>query len=354
MDALRPYKTLALLFLLALAVAVTGCEEWSWLFDSDGTKDTNITVVLQVQAQVSDMDGNYPEGVSVHFESGVSGSGGGGGAGDRYGDVTGPGGTVTYIHSYRIDQGNDIWITATTQVIGDGSGSNVYSGRAVITYEDAKWVEQDKRASVYRVIILKAPPKVPVIDDIGHTIRNLVSDAADSLPQSDTDREKEPEAPERPEPAGENNLKAEIPEYGVSNDRVKQGESVDAFIVLKNTGNVPIKDVRMVGMVCEQKRDGSYVPMQLKIPGLDKIDLGRIEQDFRGQNIAAGQSKRIEYSKEVPTDYLGVPVPGWLIRGHYKLVVRVTAVDANGGVVDIGEVEREFDIVSSDDSGLGF
>jgi hypothetical protein len=115
---------------------------------------------------------------------------------------------------------------------------------------------------------------------------------------------------------------------------------------------VPIKDLDMVGQIfVYDKGKKTYVPWDSALVREAGIDPAHIDYSEKGVNIQPGSGHRAKIEKEVPKshDVMGfeIPIPEMLVTGTYKMIVQITAVDANGKKLDMGSRSSTFEIVKS-------
>jgi uncharacterized membrane protein len=111
-----------------------------------------------------------------------------------------------------------------------------------------------------------------------------------------------------PSPAAGGATSAEIVNYGTSSDTLKRGERATGFITVKNTGNAAINDVT------------TSVAANAKLPVVGEAGIGSKDYTVNNLNIQPGETKRIEFTVDIPAEYKGVS-----IAGDYDLNVRVRA-----------------------------
>lgn len=108
--------------------------------------------------------------------------------------------------------------------------------------------------------------------------------------------------------AGPATTSAQILNYGTDRDTFNRGEKATGFITLKNTGNLVINDVI------------TTVSVKKSTPVIGAMTLGSKDYTISGLNIQPGDSKRFEFSVDIPSEYKGVST-----AGDYDLQVIVKA-----------------------------
>ena len=111
---------------------------------------------------------------------------------------------------------------------------------------------------------------------------------------------------------------AQIVNYGTDSDTFRRGERATGFITIRNTGRVVIDDVT------------ASVSVRRSLPIVGSVSLGSADYTFRDQGIKPGESKRVEFSVDIPADYMGVST-----AGNYDMRVTVKA-----GGADIGSFSK--------------
>ncbi len=111
---------------------------------------------------------------------------------------------------------------------------------------------------------------------------------------------------------------AQILNYGTDSDTFKRGERATGFITVKNTGGTVINDVT------------TSVSADVKLPVIGATSVGTKDYTFNNLNIKPGETKRIEFAVDIPSEYKGVST-----AGDYDLHVAVKA-----GGTDIGSFSK--------------
>lgn len=121
-----------------------------------------------------------------------------------------------------------------------------------------------------------------------------------------------------PTPVQQVNKDAELVGWGTDKDTYNRGDTAITYIIIKNTGNVPVNEAgldihveRYVSMI-------GYVPVQSP------------KTTLTGLNIQPGETKRAEYAITIPTDYEGLST-----AGKYLFTVNVNVWDK-----DIGNFQK--------------
>jgi hypothetical protein len=128
------------------------------------------------------------------------------------------------------------------------------------------------------------------------------------------------------------------------------GDNISAFMDIQNTGGVPIKDLDMVGQVFvydENKKD--YIPWDSTLVREAGLDPAHIDYSEKNVNIQPGAQYTAKIQKEVPKTHdlagFDIPIPEGLVTGKYKMLVHISALDANGKRLDLGSRSSTFEIV---------
>lgn len=111
---------------------------------------------------------------------------------------------------------------------------------------------------------------------------------------------------------------AQMLNYGTDSDTFKRGERATGFITVKNTGGTVINDVT------------TSVSADVKLPVIGATSVGAKDYTFNNLNIKPGETKRIEFAVDIPSEYKGVST-----AGDYDLHVAVKA-----GGTDIGSFSK--------------
>jgi hypothetical protein len=101
-----------------------------------------------------------------------------------------------------------------------------------------------------------------------------------------------------PAPAAGGATSAEIVNYGTDSDTFKRGDRASGFITVKNTGNTSINDIT------------TSVSASVKLPVIGATDVGNKDYTFNNLNIGPGETKRVEFTVDIPSEYKGVSTAG--------------------------------------------
>ncbi len=91
---------------------------------------------------------------------------------------------------------------------------------------------------------------------------------------------------------------AALVDYGTDKDAYRRGDTAVAYMVIKNTGTVPVDEATLNVKVERYVSIVGYVPVQSPTTTLT------------GLNITPGETKRAEYLITIPGDYEGVSTAG--------------------------------------------
>ncbi|OPY30194.1 MAG: hypothetical protein A4E28_00440 [Methanocella sp. PtaU1.Bin125] len=352
-----PWPVVAVFAVIVLAVAVSGCDDDSWLdfFGSSGN-DTNITTTLVVVVRVTDFDGNPVPNATVFFGTGKVTS-----SEDvpkniaRGTAVTGPDGKAVHVATYKIDHGDGIWYGAATYSSYAHFRNSMYSTNNTVFYDAAQGLSKGgKRATVGDEFTLYRMTERQFIDAVGDAASEIAFDilmaviTGENLDKNSGSHDGASPTPvptvlPTPTPVPNTGLSSKIKNYGVSSQTVAIGDDVSAYVDLENNGGVPIKTVCMVGtLVKYNEKTGKYEPFSVL-----GMDFSSISQDFPNDefpvvDIQPGGTLRIPYKKNLP-DY--GPLTSSQLPGKYKLFVKMTVVDAEGNNKDIGIASTDFSVV---------
>ena len=129
-------------------------------------------------------------------------------------------------------------------------------------------------------------------------------------------------APANPTPAQPVSKKAELVGWGTDKDTYNRGENATMYIVIKNTGNVPVNDARLDIVVKKYVPIAGPVPVQSPTAPLTDLD------------IQPGETKNIQYTYPIPSEYQGISTVG-----KYQFVVNVNVWDTS-----IGSFQKDIEI----------
>ncbi len=107
---------------------------------------------------------------------------------------------------------------------------------------------------------------------------------------------------------------AKIVNYGTDKDTFKRGERATGFITIQNTGNAPINDIT------------ASVSAKAQLPVIGSTAVGSKDYTFNNLNIQPGETKRVEFTVDIPSEYKGVST-----AGTYNLDVNVKTGSTNIG-----------------------
>lgn len=115
--------------------------------------------------------------------------------------------------------------------------------------------------------------------------------------------------------------KAEFVDGGTDKDTYKRGETALAYIIIKNTGTVPIDEAKLHVSVA-------------KFVTFTYVSFKSSDTLLTGLGVQPGETKKVEYSITIPEDYQGIST-----AGKYKITVDVYVWDTK-----IGAFEKEIEI----------
>jgi hypothetical protein len=118
----------------------------------------------------------------------------------------------------------------------------------------------------------------------------------------------------RPVAAGGGATAAKIVNYGTDKDTFKRGERATGFITIQNTGGMTINDIT------------ASVSAKAQLPVIGSTAVGSKDYTFNNLNIKPGETKRVEFIVDIPSEYKGVST-----AGTYNLDVNVKTGSANIG-----------------------
>jgi hypothetical protein len=105
-----------------------------------------------------------------------------------------------------------------------------------------------------------------------------------------------------PTPSPQPFVSAQAKDWGTSKDTFARGETATGWVYVTNTGNVPIDALDFTIVI---KKTIFFVPIE------KSYDYGKT-----GLNIAPGETRRVEFSQAIPSEYSGVST-----AGDYQLTV---------------------------------
>lgn len=353
----KPPYLFIILFLLIIAIAVSGCEDWGWLFE--GGMDTNITTTTAIHTVVTDIDGNPIRNAPVYMSVGKVSSSEDTPRNPKLVKVmTDENGVATYSYTDRIDYGDGIWYGVSTDPAITDYRNSLFSTNNTIFYDDVRTPDNvGKKASVQEDQQLFKVTDQPLlegvkegIDDNVFNLRSGVQSlTTSSEAQNDEGAAVTPSSGPTPPPAPGTGFKGEITDYGMSTTTVRKGDNISAFMDIRNTGGTPIKDIQMVGQIfVYDANKNEYVLWKNRLLDIVGVDPSHIEKNYTDANVQPGSNYRADIEKEVPSEVeefgFKVPVPDSMVVGKYKLIVRAIGMDANGKRVELGTRSATFEV----------
>ncbi len=91
---------------------------------------------------------------------------------------------------------------------------------------------------------------------------------------------------------------AEVVGYGTDKDTYSRGDTAKGYIELKNTGGTAINDATV------------RVTASRNVPALGTASLGTKEFKLTGLNIKPGETKKAQFSVDIPKEYSGFSTAG--------------------------------------------
>jgi hypothetical protein len=98
---------------------------------------------------------------------------------------------------------------------------------------------------------------------------------------------------------------SEFVDGGTDKDTYKRGDTANAYIIIKNTGTVPVDEARLHVSVA-------------KYMALTYVNVKSSDVPLTGLGVQPGETKKIEYSITIPEDYQGIST-----AGKYRITVDV-------------------------------
>lgn len=117
--------------------------------------------------------------------------------------------------------------------------------------------------------------------------------------------------------------KAEILDHGTDKGTYNRGEKATGYITIRNSGSTTINDIT------------TSVSLRRSLAGVGVVTVGSKDYTVKDLNIQPGQTKRIEFSADIPKEYAGMST-----AGDYDLNVKVTT-----GGKDIGSFKESVKVV---------
>jgi hypothetical protein len=298
------------------AVFISGCEDEDWidlLFSDSGNKSINANVVLVARVL---NEGDKPMGDSnIYFASAKLPSGGDLGSNmERYAYSTGPGGSAEYSCSYRLEEGEAIYIAATTDAVDRNFKGGITSISFTIPYSEFKPDKSGSAIVAREVVLYKFENPTKLAEDALYDFFTTILDRPTPCPG--------PTLPPEVKPQKANGT---IISYGSDKNTYTPGDNVSAFLNFKNTGSTKIDKIVLRGVAFTIDTDGNIKPF------IYNGSVLKHEQIYQDVGVAPGGSRRLEFNAQLPS-YAQV-------SGEFLLVVDVYA---DG--VKIGQVSKPFKI----------
>jgi uncharacterized repeat protein (TIGR01451 family) len=101
-----------------------------------------------------------------------------------------------------------------------------------------------------------------------------------------------------PTASGPRITSATIVDHGTDKDTYNRGDTATGYVTLKNTGNTVINNVVMDVSVSKSFSFIGYVKVE------------EASYPYSGENIQPGETRRIEFSTIIPSDYKGISTAG--------------------------------------------
>lgn len=97
--------------------------------------------------------------------------------------------------------------------------------------------------------------------------------------------------------AGHPAIAAELTDFGTDKNIYNKGEQATGFVNINNTGNNTINDVSII------------LTASRVLPFIGKVSENK-EYTFANQNVQPGETKRLEFSTQIPSEYKGISTSG--------------------------------------------
>jgi hypothetical protein len=123
------------------------------------------------------------------------------------------------------------------------------------------------------------------------------------------------------EPSGK--ASAEVAGYGTDKDTYNRGDKASGYIMLKNTGDVAIKDATV------------KVTVSRDVPALGTTTIGSKDFKVSGLNVNPGETKKAEFSVDIPKEY-----SGFSTAGDYQLNGKILV-----GGKEVGDFSKSIKVV---------
>jgi hypothetical protein len=98
--------------------------------------------------------------------------------------------------------------------------------------------------------------------------------------------------------SGAPGVSAQLVSYGTDKDTYNRGDTANGYITLKNTGNSVINDVTV------------SVTVARSVPALGTASLGSKDYKINDLNIQPGETKKAEFSVNIPSEFSGFSTAG--------------------------------------------
>jgi len=123
-------------------------------------------------------------------------------------------------------------------------------------------------------------------------------------------------------PAGTQTASGQLVGYGTDKDTFSRGEQATGYIQVKNTGTAVINDIT------------ASMSASANVPVIGQTTLGTKDYTFSDLNIQPGETKRIEFKADIPSEVKGVST-----AGDYSLHATIKA-----GGSEIGSFSKDVKI----------
>jgi len=115
---------------------------------------------------------------------------------------------------------------------------------------------------------------------------------------------------------------AELIGWGTDKDSYNRGDTAITYIIIKNTGNVPIDEARL------------DVNVERYVSFVGYVNVQRSSNPLTDLNIQPGETKKAVYNVPIPSDY-----EGFSTAGKYRFTVDVYVWDTK-----IGSFQKEVEV----------
>jgi len=116
--------------------------------------------------------------------------------------------------------------------------------------------------------------------------------------------------------------KAELVDWGTDKDTYNRGETAITYIIIKNTGTVPVNETRL------------DIKVERYVSVIGYMNLQSTTTTLTGLNVQPGKTKNAEYAVTIPSDYQGIPT-----AGKYRFTIDVYVWDTK-----IGNFQKEVEV----------